>query len=720
MDIVSSVTSELGLKNFQVENVIKLIDDGATVPFIARYRKEATGSLDEEKIRDIWEKVSYGRNLEKRKEEITALIDEQGKLSEELKEAITKALKLQELEDIYLPYKKKKKTKADIAKDNGLEPLSVFVKEFKGSYSEFEIEAEKYINENIIDTAAAIEGAKLIIAQEMSENAQNREYIRSKVLEYGVIKSKVNEKNILKDEKKVYLDYYEYEEKLLKAASHRVLAVNRGEKEEILKVYVEIDDKTKDQIIQMLVKSYKNIEFKQFFNEIAVDGLDRLIFPSIEREVRNIITEKAEEEAIKMFKKNLNALLLQPPILGKAVLGLDPGYRTGCKMVIINKEGFYVDGDVLYITHSQGQLDDAKKKLKKIIAEHEIDIIAIGNGTASRETEKFAADLLKEIKSERKVSYIIVSEAGASVYSASKLAKEEFPDLDVTARGAISIARRVQDPLAELVKIDPESIGVGMYQHDINQGRLKEALGDVVESAVNNVGVNVNSASWALLGYVSGINKNVAKNIVEYRNQNGNFKSRNELKKVKGLGEKAYMLSAGFIVVPESKNPLDNTIIHPESYEIAEKMLEEVGSSVKEFVLKRDEVSNKVKNINIMSFVEKYGFGKETTEDVYSALLKDRRDPRDSMPQPLLKDDILNIEDLKPGMELEGTVRNVINFGAFVDIGLKNDALLHVSEFGIKFIKDPTQILTVGQIIKVRVKGVEIDRGRVSLTMKEV
>lgn len=720
MDIVSSVTSELGLKNFQVENVIKLIDDGATVPFIARYRKEATGSLDEEKIRDIWEKVSYGRNLEKRKEEITALIDEQGKLSEELKEAITKALKLQELEDIYLPYKKKKKTKADIAKDNGLEPLSVFVKEFKGSYSEFEIEAEKYINENVIDTAAAIEGAKLIIAQEMSENAQNREYIRSKVLEYGVIKSKVNEKNILKDEKKVYLDYYEYEEKLLKAASHRVLAVNRGEKEEILKVYVEIDDKTKDQIIQMLVKSYKNIEFKQFFNEIAVDGLDRLIFPSIEREVRNIITEKAEEEAIKMFKKNLNALLLQPPILGKAVLGLDPGYRTGCKMVIINKEGFYVDGDVLYITHSQGQLDDAKKKLKKIIAEHEIDIIAIGNGTASRETEKFAADLLKEIKSERKVSYIIVSEAGASVYSASKLAKEEFPDLDVTARGAISIARRVQDPLAELVKIDPESIGVGMYQHDINQGRLKEALGDVVESAVNNVGVNVNSASWALLGYVSGINKNVAKNIVEYRNQNGNFKSRNELKKVKGLGEKAYMLSAGFIVVPESKNPLDNTIIHPESYEIAEKMLEEVGSSVKEFVLKRDEVSNKVKNINIMSFVEKYGFGKETTEDVYSALLKDRRDPRDSMPQPLLKDDILNIEDLKPGMELEGTVRNVINFGAFVDIGLKNDALLHVSEFGIKFIKDPTQILTVGQIIKVRVKGVEIDRGRVSLTMKEV
>ena len=704
MDIVSSVTSELGLKNFQVENVIKLIDDGATVPFIARYRKEATGSLDEEKIRDIWEKVSYGRNLEKRKEEITALIDEQGKLSEELKEAITKALKLQELEDIYLPYKKKKKTKADIAKDNGLEPLSVFVKEFKGSYSEFEIEAEKYINENVIDTAAAIEGAKLIIAQEMSENAQNREYIRSKVLEYGVIKSKVNEKNILKDEKKVYLDYYEYEEKLLKAASHRVLAVNRGEKEEILKVYVEIDDKTKDQIIQMLVKSYKNIEFKQFFNEIAVDGLDRLIFPSIEREVRNIITEKAEEEAIKMFKKNLNALLLQPPILGKAVLGLDPGYRTGCKMVIINKEGFYVDGDVLYITHSQGQLDDAKKKLKKIIAEHEIDIIAIGNGTASRETEKFAADLLKEIKSERKVSYIIVSEAGASVYSASKLAKEEFPDLDVTARGAISIARRVQDPLAELVKIDPESIGVGMYQHDINQGRLKEALGDVVESAVNNVGVNVNSASWALLGYVSGINKNVAKNIVEHRNKIKKFNTKNELLKVKGIGEKAYEQCVGFLRIKDGNSILDNTAIHPEDYEVTAKLQKNYKvEEIKDF----EKVSNEI-NTSLLKL-----------KDIVTELLKPGYDVRTEFNQVKFANDILDINDLKEGYILSGIVRNITDFGAFVDIGLKNDALLHISQISEKRISHPSEVLSINQNLEnLKVINVDLEKQRVGLSLK--
>lgn len=720
MDIVKFVADEMGLKLFQVENVVKLIDEGATVPFVARYRKEATGSLDEEKIREVWEKISYGRNLEKRKEEVTASIEEQGKMTEELKNSILAAVKLQELEDIYLPFKKKKKTKADVAKENGLEPLAIFMRGEEVDSAQLEIEAEKFINENVADAAAAIEGAKLIIAQDISENAAYREYIRNKTLANGSLEAKLIEKNSAKDEKKVYLDYYNYIEKAEKAASHRVLAVNRGENDEILKVTISLEEKVNDEIIAHILKEFKNKKLTQLYREIVCDSLERLINPSIEREIRNILTEKAEEEAIKMFKKNLNALLLQPPIYGKSVLGLDPGYRTGCKMVIINKEGFYEDGDVLYITHSEAQLESAKKKVREIIIKYGIDIVAIGNGTASRETEKFVSELLKEMKDEKKFSYLIVSEAGASVYSASKLAKEEFPDLDVTARGAISIARRVQDPMAELVKIDPESIGVGMYQHDINQNRLKEALGDVVESAVNNVGVNVNSASWALLGYVSGINKNVAKNIVEYRNQNGNFKSRSELKKVKGLGDKAYMLAAGFIVVPESSNPLDNTIIHPESYKIAELILQTAGCSVKELSSSRDEVREKIKKIDIEKFAEENGFGKETTVDIYSALLKDRRDPRESMPQPLLKDDILNIEDLKTGMELEGTVRNVINFGAFVDIGLKNDALLHISEFGMKFVKDPTTVLTIGQIVKVRVKSVEIERGRVSLTMKEV
>lgn len=720
MDIVKFVADEMGLKLFQVENVVKLIDEGATVPFVARYRKEATGSLDEEKIREVWEKISYGRNLEKRKEEVTASIEEQGKMTEELKNSIIAAVKLQELEDIYLPFKKKKKTKADVAKENGLEPLAIFMRGEELERAQLEIEAEKFINENVADVSAAIEGAKLIIAQDISENAAYREYIRNKTLTNGTLEAKLIEKNSAKDEKKVYLDYYNYSEKAEKAASHRVLAVNRGENDEILKVTISIEEKVNEEIIAHIFREFKNKKLTQLYREIVCDSLERLINPSIEREIRNILTEKAEEEAIKMFKKNLNALLLQPPIYGKSVLGLDPGYRTGCKMVIINKEGFYEDGDVLYITHSEAQLESAKKKVREIVIKYGIDIVAIGNGTASRETEKFVSELLKEMKDEKKFSYIIVSEAGASVYSASKLAKEEFPDLDVTARGAISIARRVQDPMAELVKIDPESIGVGMYQHDINQNRLKEALGDVVESAVNNVGVNVNSASWALLGYVSGINKNVAKNIVEYRNQNGNFKSRSELKKVKGLGDKAYMLAAGFIVVPESSNPLDNTIIHPESYKIAEGILQTAGCSVKELASSRDEVREKIKKIDIEKFAEEKGFGKETTVDIYSALLKDRRDPRESMPQPLLKDDILNIEDLKTGMELEGTVRNVINFGAFVDIGLKNDALLHISEFGMKFVKDPTTVLTIGQIVKVRVKSVEIERGRVSLTMKEV
>jgi protein Tex len=718
LDIIKFVAEELKINKNQVENTVNLLDEGATIPFISRYRKEVTGNLNEEQIRDISEKVTYVRNLEKRKEEVLSSIEEQGKLTDELRAEIEKSVKLQEVEDLYLPYKKKKKTKADIAKENGLEPLALFILSTESTIENIKVKAKEFINETVADESAAIDGAKLIIAQNLSEEIKIREYLRAKLLDKGILTSKVIEKNLEKDsEKQVYKDYYTYEEEVKKAASHRVMALNRGEHEDILRVNVKLDDKTYNEVVMWMGAGFENKNIKEFNKEIVTDSLDRLIYPSIEREIRNILTEKAEEEAIKVFGKNLKSLLLQPPIYGKSIIGLDPGYRTGCKVVVINSNGFYETGDVIYITHSEERMNQGKEFIKSLIEKYSIDIIAIGNGTASRETEKFTADLIKEMKSSKKLSYLIVNEAGASIYSASKLAKEEFPDLDVTARGAISIARRVQDPLAELVKIDPESIGVGMYQHDINQTRLKDALTEVVESAVNSVGINVNSASWALLGYVSGINKTVAKNIVEYRNQNGNFKSRAELKKVKGLGDKAFMLAAGFIVVPESKNPLDNTIIHPESYDIAEKIVEAAGSSVKELKTNIDSVREKVKNIDIAKVIKENEFGEETAKDIFAALMKERRDPRESMPQPLLKDDILDIKDLKTGMELEGTVRNVIAFGAFVDIGLKNDALLHVSELD-KFVKDPTTVFSVGQILKVKVKGVELDRGRVSLTMK--
>lgn len=716
LDLIKIVADQLALPKTSVENTVKLLDEDATVPFIARYRKEVTGSLDEEQIRNIEEKINYLRNLEKRKEEVIRLIEEQGKLTEELKVSIEAAVKLQEVEDLYLPYKKKKKTKADIAKEQGLEPLANFILT-ANNLEDIKKEAEKFINEDVADVQLAVEGAKLILAQNLSESAKYRESLRERMMKFGIISSTLIEKNKEKDEKQVYKDYYAHEEKVSFIASHRTLALNRGEKEDILRIAIKFDDKTREfvNIEGLIILGNRKIE--SFMREIVIDALDRLILPSIEREVRNILTEKAEIDSTKIFKENLKNLLMQPPLKEKAILGLDPGYRTGCKTVVINKNGFFELDDVLYLVeamHHPKQLEDAKKKILKYIETYQIDIIAIGNGTASRETESFVAGILKESK--RKVFYIIVNEAGASVYSASKLAAEEFPNLDVTARGAISIARRIQDPLAELVKIDPKSIGVGMYQHDLNQKNLEESLGDVIESVVNNVGVNVNTASWALLSYVSGIKKNIAKNIVEYRQENGNFKKRSDLKKVKGLGDKAYTLCAGFIVVPEGDNPLDNTIIHPESYDIAKSLLKEVGLDLKDLE-NREKVSKALEGFDIDAFGERNSYGKETTKDVYEALCKDRRDPRDSIPQPLLKSDILKIEDLKEGMELEGTVRNVTNFGAFVDIGLKNDALLHISEFPTR-ITDLLGILAVGDIIKVKVKGVELARGRVSLTKK--
>ena len=719
MDIVASVAKELNFKVPQVENTIKLFDEGATVPFIARYRKEVTGNLDEEQIRDVIEKITYYRNLEKRKEEVIRLIEEQGKLTEELHKSIVNAMKLQEVEDLYLPYKKKKKTKADIAKDQGLEPLSEFALAKGTTMEQLEKEAEKYVTEEVADVKAAIEGVHLIIAQDISENIKIREFLRDKIAKFGILTSKVIEKNKENDEKGVYQDYYEYSEQIGRSASNRILALNRGEKEKILKVDIDIDEKTEEVITNFILNIFENKNLTEFFRGVIKDSLDRLAYPSIKNEVRNIYTEKAEEEAINIFSENLEKLLLQPPLAKKTLMGLDPGYRTGCKMVIINKDGFYETNDVLFLVdgvHNERQLAAAKKKILDYIAKYDVDIIAIGNGTASRETEAFVADVIKDSK--KKVSYLIANEAGASIYSASKLAIEEFPDLDVTARGAISIARRIQDPMAELVKIDPKSIGVGMYQHDVNQKKLNETLEQTIEHVVNNVGVNINTASWALLSFVSGIKKNVAKNLVDYRHENGDFKDRKQLKKVKGLGDKAFEQMAGFVVVPDSENPLDNTIIHPESYHIAEIILKEAGCKVEDLKNDLDVVRQKLQKIDLEKIIKENDFGRETAKDVYEALLKDRRDPRDEFEKPLLRSDVLNMDDLTEGMVLEGTVRNVAKFGAFVDIGLKNDALIHISEIAEKFVSDATKELSVGQIIKVKILSLDKERGRVGLTRK--
>lgn len=719
MDIVASVAKELNFKVPQVENTIKLFDEGATVPFIARYRKEVTGNLDEEQIRDVIEKITYYRNLEKRKEEVIRLIEEQGKLTEELHKSIVNAMKLQEVEDLYLPYKKKKKTKADIAKDQGLEPLSEFALAKGTTMEQLEKEAEKYVTEEVADVKAAIEGVHLIIAQDISENIKIREFLRDRIAKFGILTSKVIEKNKENDEKGVYQDYYEYSEQIGRSASNRILALNRGEKEKILKVDIDIDEKTEEVITNFILNTFENKNLTEFFKEVIKDSLDRLAYPSIKNEVRNIYTEKAEEEAINIFSENLEKLLLQPPLSKKTLMGLDPGYRTGCKMVIINKDGFYETNDVLFLVdgvHNERQLAAAKKKILDYIAKYDVDIIAIGNGTASRETEAFVADVIKDSK--KKVSYLIANEAGASIYSASKIAIEEFPDLDVTARGAISIARRIQDPMAELVKIDPKSIGVGMYQHDVNQKKLNETLEQTIEHVVNNVGVNINTASWALLSFVSGIKKNVAKNLVDYRHENGDFKDRKQLKKVKGLGDKAFEQMAGFVVVPDSENPLDNTIIHPESYHIAEIILKDAGCKVEDLKEDLDVVRQKLQKIDLEKIIKENDFGRETAKDVYEALLKDRRDPRDEFEKPLLRSDILNMDDLTEGMVLEGTVRNVAKFGAFVDIGLKNDALIHISEIAEKFVSDATKELSVGQIIKVKILSLDKERGRVGLTRK--
>ncbi|WP_297431173.1 Tex family protein [uncultured Cetobacterium sp.] len=716
--LFNRIAKEMGLKVEQVTNTIKLLDEGSTVPFIARYRKEVTENLDETNILKISELITYLRNLEIRKEEVIRLIEEQGKLTDELKNQILLAEKLQMVEDLYFPYKKKRKTKADVAKEQGLEPLAEKIYQLK-TLAELEKESLAFVNEEVENVEKAIEGAKLIVAQNLSETLEYRERLREDMLKKAIIIAKKSKKAEELDTKQIYKDYYEYTEPVKKALSHRILALNRGENEGVLTISLNFEEKDRESVERYLLKDFKNKELNFLHKEIIVDALDRLILPSIEREVRNILTEKAEDEAIVVFKENLKNLLMQPPLNEKNILALDPGYRTGCKVAVIDKNGFFRENTVFYLVkemHHENQLKDAERKMKDFIKKYNIDIIVIGNGTASRETESFVAKVLKTVDSD--VKYLIGNEAGASIYSASKIAVEEFPDLDVTVRGAISIGRRIQDPLAELVKIDPKSIGVGMYQHDVNQKRLDQSLTEVIELVVNNVGVNVNTASWALLSYVSGIKKSVAKNIVDYRKENGNFKNRKELLKVKGLGAKAYEQMAGFLIILDGENTLDNTIIHPESYKIAEEILASVNLSLKEYggdLVKAKEV---LEGFDYKTFAQKNNYGYETVKDIYEALVKERRDPRDSIQKPLLKSDILNIDNLQPGMELEGTVRNVIKFGAFIDIGLKNDALLHISEISDKFIDDPSKVLSVGQIIKVKIKDIDRERERVGLTKK--
>lgn len=717
--IFEQVAKELGLSPAQITNTMQLLDEGATIPFIARYRKEVTNNLDEIEIGKILETVTYQRSLEKRKEEVIRLIEEQGKLTDEIVKSVALATKLQEVEDIYFPYRKKRKTKADTAKERGLEPLANYMLEAPSNEDVIE-KAREFITEEVPSVEEAVEGAMLILAQNISETPTYREQIREIMLTKGIITTKESKKARELDIKKVYSDYYQYNEPIFKMPSHRILAVNRGESEEVLTVSIGFEDEIRIRIERVILKDFKNKNLQDTYQKIVVDALDRLILPSIEREVRNILTDKAEEEAIKVFKENLKNLLMQAPLKEKSILALDPGYRTGCKVAIIDKNGFYIGNDVFFLVadmHTPKQLETAEKKIVDYVKKYNIDIIVIGNGTASRETESFVADVIR--KNNLNTKYLIANEAGASIYSASKIAAEEFPDLDVTVRGAISIGRRIQDPLAELVKIDPKSIGVGMYQHDVNQGKLDESLDAVIAYVVNSVGANLNTASWALLSHISGIKKNMAKNIVDYRKENGNFKNRKELLKVKGIGAKAYEQMAGFLVIVDGENVLDNTIIHPESYHIAIELLAESGLTVDEYGADLNMAREKLKGFDYAKFAKEKEYGAETVKDIYEALIRDRRDPRDSFEKPLLKSDILKIENLQPGMEIEGTVRNVVKFGAFIDIGLKNDALLHISEISNKFIDDPSKVLSVGQIIKVRIKDIDKERERVGLTKKE-
>lgn len=705
------LVKEFKLKPFQVENAIKLIDEGNTIPFIARYRKEQTGEMSDEQLRDMFDRLNYLRNLEKRKEEVIRLIDEQGKLDENLKNSILSSETMTEVEDLYRPYKQKKRTRATIAKEKGLEPLALVIYNQTEKYDLVKL-AEEYINEEkgVNSVEDALTGAKDIVAEMISDVAEYRKDIRKIIYDVGVIVSKA-----AKDEKSVYEMYYDYTEAVSKIPSHRILAINRGEKEEFLKVKVDgIDEPALNYLTGQVIK--KDSPYEEILKEIIEDAYKRLIKPSVENEVRNDLTGVAEEQAIKVFGQNAKKLLLQPPLKGLTVMGFDPAYRTGCKIAVIDETGKLLDTTTVYPTEPQNDVEGAKKKLLDLIDKYNVRMIAIGNGTASRESEQFVAELLKSVKHD--IHYAIVSEAGASVYSASKLATEEYPDINVSLRGAISIARRLQDPLAELVKIDPKSIGVGQYQHDVNQNRLDESLTGVVEDAVNSVGVDLNTATPSLLKYVSGVSKTVANNIVKYRDENGKIKTRKELLKVSKLGPAAYTQCAGFLRIPESKNPLDNTSVHPESYEVAEKILNNIGFKLDDLKTDLPEIRTKLSTVVPADVAKELDIGVPTVRDIIKELQKPGRDPREDLPKPILRSDVLKMEDLKEGMILTGTVRNVIDFGAFVDIGVKNDGLVHISEMSDKYVKNPMDIVSVGDIVKVRVIKIDLEKKKVSLSMK--
>lgn len=716
MDILKTLAEELGLREEQVEKTVALIDDGNTIPFIARYRKEVTGSLDDVTLRNLFDRLTYLRNLEARKAEVTASITEQGKMTDEIAAAIEAAAILAEVEDIYRPFKPKRRTRALVAREKGLgvlaDALMLMSETYEPSLDELAkslVDAEKGV-ETIEDAYA---GARDIIAEDISDNADYRKEIREMTYSFGVITSKA-----AKEEDSVYSMYYDYSEGVKSVADHRILALNRGEKEDYLKVSIEIaEDVILNYLTSEVITSLTSPAAKQV--RIAViDSYTRLIKPSIENEIRAMLFDRAGEGAIKLFSDNLKHLLMQPPVKGKCVLGLDPGYRTGCKLAVVDKTGKVLDTAVIYPTKPQERIEESGKIVKKLISKWGVELIAIGNGTASKESEIFIANVIKEIGDG--IHYAMVSEAGASVYSASPLAADEFPDYDVTQRSAVSIARRLQDPLAELVKIDPKSIGVGQYQHDMKQARLDESLTGVVEDCVNSVGVDVNTASHSLLSYIAGINATGAKNIVKYREENGEFKSRQEILKVPRIGAKAFEQCAGFLRVPSSKNIFDNTGVHPESYKAATKLLDMFGYTEDDVANnKLSGIRDKVTARGLDSVAESLGVGQPTLIDIISELEKPGRDVRDSLPAPILRDDVMDMSDLKPGMKFKGTVRNVIDFGAFVDIGVHQDGLVHISEISNKFIKHPSEVLAVGDIVDVTIKSVDLAKKRIGLTMKD-
>ena len=723
--IIKIIAEELNIKPKQVEATIKLIDEGNTIPFIARYRKEVTGGLSDEVLRDLGERLNYLRNLEKRKEEVVKSIDEQGKLTDEILQAIAISKTLAEVEDIYRPYKQKKKTRATVAKAKGLEPLANIIIEQKETNPITEI-AKEYVNieklseedkkdkNKVVATPEdAIQGALDIIAEDISDNSKYRKQIKRICYREALIETKASNP----EEKSNYEMYYEYQEAIKYIPSHRILAINRGEKEDFLKVKIQKpEDKILEYIERDIIKG--ETQFTDMLKETIADSFKRLIEPSIDREIRSDLTEKAEDKAIKVFGKNSKQLLLGAPIKGKTVMGFDPAYRTGCKIAVIDETGKLLDYTTVYPTEPQNDVEGAKKELLKLIEKDKVDMIAIGNGTASRESEMFVADMIKEAS--REVNYVIVSEAGASVYSASKLATEEYPDINVSIRGAISIARRLQDPLAELVKIDPKAIGVGQYQHDVNQKKLAESLTGVVEDSVNKVGVDVNTATPSLLSYVSGINNSIAKNIVKYRDENGKLKNRKQLLKVPKLGKVAFEQCAGFLRILDGDNPLEITAVHPESYEVTERLLAKVGFDKEDLKDKEKlaDLRTKLKNVNVKEMSKELDVGEMTLTDIIEELSKPGRDPREDMPKPILRSDVLKMDDLKEGMVLTGTVRNVIDFGAFVDIGVKHDGLVHISEMSDKYIKNPSDVVSVGDIVKVKVIKIDKDRQKVGLSMK--